>query len=424
MKNFPFDLADEDYLAYRPGGTIKQDLLLHQHAQTVFARLQGSSELPFHGVWISDSDQQFARSLVELVQTYLVLELSNFSTSARFFETTILYEYHPYIEVLLEFLLRRLGCTLWGTRGEVAEALTLRSCTRIPLQDMNFRRNDHSIFSLAECALEVLNPLQMLYTQPVSRAIQQTQETQLALTHAQRLIMDLQRFIRSVEVSAYLELREKTYCQVFNRTVQYAESIVACYRECSMVITELRFAGDSWNDVGIRDCADRVGGLMSQCYTRARTQGVIGHAWRLDTVLAATERDPIGRVVWRVRWLTFVREEELGSACKGEEIAAILVAVAKEVLIGISSPSSFSSAVIKDMTPLFFEQPPVTESSEVVATYQQLIQRWVYELSMGEIYHRIRVLKGGRPMMCGRGHPSDGRPKKKSASRSVSPLAT
>lgn len=419
MKNFPFVLPDEDYRAYRPDGVFKQDLLLHKHAQVVFPRLLDASEPPFSvglDATLSEADQQFAFSLVQLLQTYQVMEPSDCSMSTGVFETAILYEHHPYIEVLLEFLLRRLGCSFLRARRVAAEIFMLRSCVRIPPRDISSTRSHHSIFSLAESALEVLRPLQTLCTQTVGKPVLPAEEMQSARKAAQRLIEDLQHFFRSDEVRAYLDLRAKTYCQVFNRTVQYAESIVERYRECSMVMTELRFAGGRWNDDGIRHCADQVGGLMSKCFKALNKQDILGHAWRLDAVLAGTKHDPIGTTVWRVRWLTFVREEELGPACYGDELAAILLAGAQEALAGISSSPSLSSAVIKDMTALIFEQPPATGGSAGVAGYKQLIERWVYELSMGEIYHRIRVLKGGRPMMCGRGHPSDGRSKKQSTS--------
>ena len=417
MRTFSFDLSKEDHHVYQPGKLlIGEDLRLYQHAAEVFPRLLSSDRLPFsHGPddRQSLSDRRFARCLTDLAHVHGQLELAGFNPAASL-TTSILYEYHPHIEVLLEFLLRQEGHTIFGAKTGSPAFRSLQRCRGIASEGL--RRSD-SIFFLSECAIRVLKPLNKLCLIDTGRSLGKKEiESRRDVC---RLMHELKAFFCSPEVKAYLVLREKTYSNVFDKTVEYGTSIVERYRRCFMVMTELRFVGEDWDDAAIRGCADRVGGLFKELVPIVKEKGILGYAWRLDTIrdLPMPSSWPIN--VWRVRWLTFVQQCPTGPAMTGEEIAASLLSEAETLLNGISPSPSFSSAVIKGMTALSSEPPPASDSAEGAKGYQKLIEDWVFELSMVEIYRRIRVMEGNRPMMCGRGHPSDGRAKKVKAQQAV-----
>lgn len=413
MRTFSFALSEKDYRVYHPKQRLLEaDMWLYQRALEVFPRLLSSDRLPFSprpDVRHSFPDSRFARYFVALADAYRMLEQIGFNPAPRV-TTSILYEYHPHIEVLLEFLLRREGHTIFGVRADASASRALQPCRRIAQQDLPVGRPSDSIFSLSACAIRVLAPLHALAMPNITRP-PDTTEMQ-SIQYARQLVHGLKAFFGSKEVKEYLVLREKTYSNVFDKTVQYGVSIVERYDHCFMVMTELLFPGEDWDDAAIRDCAHRVGGLFKQLVPAVKQRGVLGHAWRLDTIRDRyTQSSPLINV-WRVRWLTFVQQGPTGPAMTGEEIAASLHAEAEKLLEGISPSPSLASAVIKDMTPLSVEPPPVSGSSEDIKDYRQLIEDWVFELSMVEIYRRIRVMEGSRPMMCGRGHPSDGRVKR------------
>ena len=429
MREFPFYVSDEDFRAYRPywpEEVPRYHELMHQCATKVFRTLLNSGLPPFtilpNTAKLPAADHTFACQLVDLLMYYQALERMNPSSTTSALETSILYEYHPYIEVLREFFLRRHGYATfeYKMRPPLPPPRPPKHYKR-PVFDGSIPHEDNkNLFLLPSIPILGLQPLRDVLD---SRVRLNRVEALRILEETQFLIADLQSFLKSTEAKEYLVLREKTYSRVFDKTIEYAESIVKHYGQCGMVMTELRFAGNRWDDDGIRDCADRVGDLMSLCFDSVRKQGVLGHAWRLDTVLTETKSNFFGKTVWRVRWLTFVRLAQYGPAMSGEVIATHLRVKAERSLVGLAVSMDFSSAVIKSMTKLSVESQLLSESSGSVAGYKQVIERWVYELSIGEIYHRIRILDGGRPMMCGRGHPSDGRPKKQRISKKAVSLS-
>lgn len=423
MRKFPFYVCDEDFRAFRPYWPeegARNHELMHQCAAKVLHTLLNSGLPPFtllsNTSKLPVADHTFACQLVDLLRNYQALESLNPRSTTGTLETSILYEYHPYIELLREFFIRQHGYTTFEYKAYQP--------LPPPQPPKRYMRPvfDGSILQEANNSLLLLPAMPILGLQPLSdfldgRVKLSRKDALKILEETRSLITDLHSFLKSTEAKEYLVLREKTYSRVYDKTIQYAKSIVERYGQCAMVMTELRFAGDCWDDESIRDCADRVGGLMSLCFESARRQGVLGHAWRLDTVLTETKSNFLGKTVWRVRWLTFVRLGLYGPAMSGEMIATHLHVKAERSLAGLAVSMDFSSAVIKSMTKLSVESQSVSESPEGVAGYKQAIERWVYELSIGEIYHRIRILEGRRPMMCGRGHPSDGRPKKQRMSK-------
>ena len=433
----PFLKEAGDFLPFRAELIPSQDVELHRHARIFFDSLlsEDSARIvrqPRKGNAFKTSDA-LVFHLIAIFDCLVVLERSNHLCSTGSVETSVFYEYHPLLEVLLEYFLRQQNISILGDRvkpdgveGHGSEVQSDQSdkfihVTRFCDGGREFSDSSVSLIACHFLAARSLRPFKRfnaiarrnIFADPKKTVFDAAADFCSEVCSVQEEIDKIYKFFMSEGMKYYLDLRWKTYSQIVNKTTQYGMNIVTRYQTCFMAMTEVRFGCDCWDDAAIRKCASQVGELFKVLFPEVKKRGVVGHAWRLDTILQnRSKTHPFGIAVWRVRWLTFVKAQEASPCVMGAILAVLLHAAAEQSIVDVAVNPEFSSRVVKDMTRLVVDRPPVEDGSEPLPDYRQLIKQWVSELSMSEIYHRVRILEGTRPKMCGRGHQSDGRAKK------------
>lgn len=438
--NVPFLKEAGDFLPFRAEIIPRQDVELHRHARIFFDSLL--SEDSARIVHQSKKGNAFKINdalvfhLIAIFDCLVVLERSNPLCSTDIVETSVFYEYHPLLEVLLEYFLRQQNISILGDRaksGRIRDHASEAQSDQFGkfVQVTRFcdggREFSDSSVSLIACHFLAARSLRSfrrfnsiarrsIFSDPKKTVFDAAADFCSEVCPVQEEIDNIYKFFMSEGMKYYLDLRWKAYSQIVNKTVQYGICIVKRYQTCFMTMTEVQFGGDCWDDAAIRKCANQVGELFKALLPEVKKLGVVGHAWRLDTILQKISKaHPFGITVWRVRWLTFVKAKETKPFVTETTLAVLLRAAAERSIVDVAVNPEFCSSVMKDMTRLVVDQPPVEDGSEALPDYRQLIKQWVSELSMSEIYHRVRILEDARPKMCGRGHQSDGRAKKAKA---------
>lgn len=410
----PFE-ADA-YKRYKSPHLFADDIRLYRHATVLVASLleqdcsclfTDKSTLSPAGLVVVGHLLEFYTALHELTNAYVVFSKAKHSAC-------LLYEYHPYIELLQEFALRYLGYTAFDTAPVEYRRITRPS-------DAGEKGHTHSlVFQLWNVVME----LQLL---DELRQKENTRYTERQLRHIclrmRGALFQLRRFWRSPEAQRYLILRRNSHNSVFDKTLTYLSSIARSKPGCFLSVIELQIDGSEWTDGMVRDVACSSRALIRESVNVFKLQGLIGHAWRLDTARIKTDED-IGLTAptWRLRWMVIVSAHAGQPRIAAEQLLGYLSASACKVRCQSAAWGQVSGRVVQPMTLLMTSNtksiPAVVDSSVMpdgknAADPQAQINEWVSELVAGDFYRRIRILRGVRPSMCGRGHAADGRVAKK-----------
>ncbi len=433
----PFET--DAYKSYQSAGLDSSDVKLYQHFLAVKPSLFHSSDSLFPDQPASDEwsekakpagskasaktkdvkvltpskeEIEFATHMLEFAKHLRILmDLRRSWTSAgkrrsrrSRLADLLQYEYHPYIEVLIAFLLKRRSYPGWRA-GLWPQSHVQGSRT----SSIRFRWSFLNEVDLALGDFEFFRWWQLRIPPEASEG-----PFRDIRSKARQFIEGLRVFCASSEVQQYFLRRLNSSKNVYGKTVDYALRIVRQRSRCHMAVVELRVDGARWDDETIREVADVAGALVSYCAKVRKSEGLIGHAWRLDTVKGDRQK-----AAWRLRWLVFVEDVNGRPTISAEELGSTLYVRS----VGFACTKVFFDSrtwrVVQRMCHVGVQKSETadgvteTEQSNCVDVPAQLINEWVADLTKADLYRRIRIMQGIRPKMYGRGHAADGRVAKK-----------
>lgn len=403
----PFE-ADA-YKRYKSPHLFADDIRLYRHATVLVASLleQDWSSLFTDRRTLSSAGLVFVGHLLEFYTALHELTNAHVVISMAKHSKCLLYEYHPYIELLQEFALRYHGYTTFDTAPVVYRMVTRPS-------DAGEKGSpDSLVFQLWKVVVE-LQPLNELGQKEKSQF--SARQLQYLCLRMRRALSRFGRFWHSSEAQRYLVLRRNTHNSVFDRTLNYVNSIANCYQRCFFAVIELQIDGRQWTDDATRAVASSSRTLIRENVKFFKRFGLIGHVWRLDT--KSTKGAPLMKPVWRLRFMVIMRADTVHPAIPAEKLLELLLNSARQVsslsaiwrlasgrvvhLMALSMASS-----VKGESPATVLKP-ISEENKTSGSPVEVYEL-VSELVTSDFYRRVRILRGQRPTMCGRGHVADGR---------------
>lgn len=404
----PFET--DAYKRYQSPQVFADDKRIYRHAKALVVSLLDKDGLSLFTdkSTLSPKDRLFIGHLLKFYTALYELTVDHVSFSEAKPSACLLYEYHPYIELLQEFALRYRGYTAFNTAPD----------TYIRVVRPTDPRTSADRASLAFQLWNVMEKIRLL---DELRLEKKSKLTERQLNHirfrAGVVLCKLRRFLNSSEVQQYLDRRLNTHNSVFGKAISYISGIVQGYKRCFMSMIELHIDGSQWADDTIRAMARLSSTLIKNNVTESKKYGLIGHAWRLDTIRIVKSEDAgLGRPVWRLRWMVFVDVDRNHPSIAATWLLQQLCLSARKLQCPGVEWGDASGRVVHPMTLLevscddngkhtiFVNSEP---DKNKVFGYSSQIHQWVTELVTSDFYRRIRILEGRRPNMCGRGHVAD-----------------